>query len=247
MAGLRLSRSTAAFEIAPQADGTHHLHVQHERGLVTVRPTAPGESLLPVYRLNYDIFVNERGLVAADQLPLEMQRLRAKWDRWDALASTHHFVAELEGAIVGHMRVIDDSSVGLPTEHFGFDLRDHRERQPLREISKLMIAKGYRGGGIMAAFYWQVFQTCHVQEGLPAVYLSCERALAALYGRIGAVEIGQFVHRETSSTFAAMRVAFCGDYERQFELGQRRMAARVTGTQAAIRLTGSQVAIPTAA
>ncbi|MDF1501353.1 GNAT family N-acetyltransferase [Roseisolibacter sp. H3M3-2] len=235
MPGLRLSRSTAAFEIDQRADGTHELRVPHERGSIVVRPTAPGESLLPVYRLNYDIFVNERGMVAAEALPAEMQRTQAKWDRWDEQPTTHHFVAEHEGRVIGHMRVIDDSAAGLPTEAFGFDLGEHREAQPLREISKLMIAKGYRGGGIMAAFYWHVFQTCHVQDGIPAVYLSCERALAALYGRIGAVELGQFVHRETRSMFAAMRVAFCGDYERQFELGARALRA------------GARAAIPSAA
>jgi predicted acetyltransferase len=96
----------------------------------------------------------------------------------------------------------------------------------VQEISKLMIAKPYRGGGIMAALYWHVFQSSYVQQGLPSVYLSCERPLTALYGRIGAEEIGHFVHREAKSVFAAMRVDFVGSYERQFDAAYRAAVGR---------------------
>ncbi|MGZ8455128.1 MAG: GNAT family N-acetyltransferase [Gemmatirosa sp.] len=232
MAGLRLSRTQAAFDIEQQADGTSHVRVPHGDGSILVRPLLPGESLLPTFRLAYEIYVNERGLVARDALPVEQQAMQAKWDRWDDPPTTRHFVAVHEGNVVGHMRVVGDSPLGLPMEHFGFDLTAHRRwGQEVREISKLMIARPYRGGGIMAALYWHVFQSCHVQQGLQSVYLSCERVLTTLYGRsIGAAEIGQFVHRETSSMFAAMRVDFVGSYERQFdatyraEVGRRREA-----------------------
>lgn len=226
MAGLRLSRTQAAFEIEPQTDGTFHVRVPHGDGSILVRPLLPGESLLPVFRLAYDIYVNEKGLVARDALPVEQQAMEAKWDRWDDPPSTRHFVAVHDGEVVGHMRLVGDSPLGLPMEHYGFDLAAHRRRgEEVQEISKLMIAKPYRGGGIMAALYWHVFQTSYVQQGLPSVYLSCERPLTALYGRIGAVEIGQFVHREASGVFAAMRVDFVGSYERQFDVAAAQRAA----------------------
>lgn len=244
MAGLRLSRTQAAFEIEPQADGTFHVRVPHGDGSILVRPLLPGESLLPVFRLAYDIYVNEKGLVARDALPVEQQAMEAKWDRWDDPPTTRHFVAVHDGTVVGHMRLVGDGPLGLPMEHYGFDLAAHRRRgEEVQEISKLMIAKPYRGGGIMAALYWHVFQSSYVQQGLPSVYLSCERPLTALYGRIGAVEIGQFVHREASGVFAAMRVDFVGDYERQFDA-----AYRSTVSQRRQRgMTGQHALIPSAA
>ena len=244
MAGLRLSRTQAAFEIEPQVDGTFHVRVPHGDGSILVRPMLPGESLLPVFRLAYDIFVNEKGLVARDALPVEQQAMEAKWDRWDEPATTRHFVAVHDGHVVGHMRLVGDSPLGLPMEHYGFDLGAQRRRgEEVQEISKLMIARLYRGGGIMAALYWHVFQSSYVQQGLPSVYLSCERPLTALYGRIGAVEIGQFAHREASGVFAAMRVDFVGSYERQFDASYRAAVSqrRQRG------MTGQHALIPSAA
>lgn len=220
MTGLTLSRTSATFDMEQQVDGTWHLSVPHDGGSILVRPMLPGESLLPAFQLTYDIYVRERGLVAPEALPPDQRAMQAKWDRWDDLATTRHFIALHNGRVVGHMRLVDDSPLGLPIEHYGFDLTPERKRGPmLREISKLMIAKPYRGGGIVAAFYWHVFQTCRVQQWLPSVYLSCEPPLAALYRRIGGVEIGQFVNCETKSPFAAMRVDFVESYEKQFNGG----------------------------
>jgi predicted GNAT family N-acyltransferase len=244
MAGLRLSRTQAAFDIAQQPDGTFHVRVPHGESTILVRPLLPDESLLPVFRLAYDIYVTERGLVARDALPVEQQAMEAKWDRWDEPATTRHFVAVHEGNVVGHMRVVGDSPLGLPMEHYGFDLSAQRRRgHEVQEISKLMIAKPYRGGGIMAALYWHVFQTSYVQQGLPSVFLSCERVLTRLYGCIGAVEIGQFVHREASAMFAAMRVDFVGSYERQFDAEYRAAVEQ----RREVGLAAVKEAIPTAA
>jgi predicted GNAT family N-acyltransferase len=220
MTGLRLSRTQAAFDMEQQYDGTWHLCVPHPDGPIVVRPAKPDEPLLGAYQLIYDIYVTERGAIAPSALPLDQQLTRAKWDKWDDLPTTQHYIAIHNGQVVGHMRLVDDCPLGLPLESNGFTL--HRERQQeqwLREISKLTIAKPYRGGGIMAAFYWHVFQTCRVQLGLPAIYLSCERPLAKLYRRIGGVEIGGFVHRELDLAFAAMRVDFVDSYDEQFNGG----------------------------
>jgi predicted GNAT family N-acyltransferase len=220
MTGLRLSRPQAAFEIEQQHDDTWHLTVSHADGPIVVRPAFPGESMLPAYQLIYDIYVTERAAIAPASLPIEQQLVRAKWDRWDDLPGTQHFLAVQNGQVVGHMRLVDDSLHGLPLESNGFTLDREREQgQWLREISKLTVTKALRGSGIMAAFYWHVFQTCRVELGLPAIFLSCERPLATLYRRIGGVEIGGFVNRELNIAFAAMRVDFVDSYESQFNGG----------------------------
>ena len=220
MTGLRLSRPQAAFDIEQQFDDTWHLTVPHPDGPIVVRPAFPGESMLPAYQLIYDIYVRERCAISPTALPIEQQVTRAKWDQWDDLPGTQHYVAIQNGQVVGHMRLVDDSPLGLPLESNGFLLDQERKQERwLREISKLTIAKSLRGSGIMAAFYWHVFQTCRVELGLPAIYLSCERPLATLYRRIGGVEIGGFVNRELDIAFAAMRVDFVDSYESQFSGG----------------------------
>lgn len=220
MTGLRLSHSQAAFDIEQQYDGSWHLTVPHVNGPIVVRPARPGESMLPAYQLIYDIYVRERGALSPSLLPIEQQVAQAKWDKWDDLATTTHYLAIQNGEVVGHMRLVDDCPHGLPLESNGFRLDQQRKEELwLREISKLTIAKPLRGSGIMAAFYWQVFQSCRVELGLPAIYLSCERPLATLYRRIGGVEIGGFVNRELNVAFAAMRVDFVDSYEDQFNGG----------------------------
>jgi predicted GNAT family N-acyltransferase len=187
---------------------------------VVVRPVAPGESLFPIFRLIYEAYVEELRTVNPEKLPPECLHARAKWDGWDFLPCTRHYVALVNGAIVGHVRLIDDSDLGLPLEKTGFDLR--AERLPghaMIECSKLVIRREYRGSPILSALMWQAFQQKKAVENRPCMYLSCDPSFTKLYRRMGATEIGVFLSNEFDRPYSAMRLDLLASFNDHAALG----------------------------
>src|SRR5580698_1870880 len=81
-----------------------------------VRPVFPDECLQPVFRLVFDVYIREQGLLALDKLPQACREACAKWDEWDLLPTTRHFVAFDGEELIGHSRIIDEPTIGLPIE-----------------------------------------------------------------------------------------------------------------------------------
>jgi hypothetical protein len=176
---------------------------------VEVRPVDPGESLEPIFRLVYDVYVEEKGVLRADALSAECRKARAKWDDWDFLPCTRHFVALINGVIIGHTRVVNDSAIGVPLERTGFDLGEERALgRQISEFSKLIIRRQYRGTPILSALLWQVFQQKKVLDGQPYTYFSCEPAFSKVYRRMGGTEMGAFFSNEFKVMYSAMRLVF---------------------------------------
>jgi hypothetical protein len=187
---------------------------------VVVRPVLPGESLFPIFQLIYEAYVDEQHIVDPEKLPPECRHARAKWDPWDFLASTRHYVALVDGVVVGHVRSVDDSELGLPLEKTGFNLRAERSLgHPITECSKLVVRRKYRGSPILSALLWQIFQQQKTIEKRPCMYLSCDPAFTKLYRRMGATEIGAFFSNEFDRPYAAMRLDLGATFNTHANLG----------------------------
>jgi predicted GNAT family N-acyltransferase len=193
----------------PSVSGGWQLEFNYRNSEVKVRPVYPGESLAPIFRLVYDVYVEEQKVLPVTALSDECREARAKWDEWDFLASTRHYIALVDDVVIGHARIVNDSDLGLPLEKTGFDLRSERSRgHRVSESSKLIIRRSFRGSPLLSAFMWQIHQQKKVQEKEPCIHLSCDPAFVKVYRHMGATEIGTFHSREFNTTYAAMRFDF---------------------------------------
>jgi len=221
---VRLVVTDEKFRIRPMpfAAPGWHITLEHQGSTVEVRPVLPGESLAAIFRLTYDVYVNEKGIVDVNQLSDECRESRAKWDDWDFLPSTRHYVASVNGEIIGHTRVINDSTIGVPLERTGFDLTGERSYgHAISEFSKLIIRPSYRGTPVLSALLWQVFQQKKIVDQQPCIYFSCEPAVAKVYRRMGATEIGAFLSSEFNVLYTAMRMDFGASYNEHVTEGSR--------------------------
>jgi hypothetical protein len=209
---MRLLISDDHFQIRPMPSGVPGWRITFEyRGsTIEVRPALPDESLTPVFRLIYDVYVDEKRVLDRDDLSDECQDSRTKWDEWDFLSGTRHFVALSDGAVVGHTRVINDSPLGVPLERTGFDLTGERSAgRVISEFSKLIIRSEYRGGSLLlSALLWQVHHQKKILEKHPCIYFSCDPVYAKVYRRMGAAEIGAYFNNEFKVPYSAMRMVF---------------------------------------
>jgi hypothetical protein len=237
---MRLLVTDEEFQLHPLPADTPGWEVRfsYRDSPVVVRPVAPGESLFPIFRLIYDAYVEELRTVNPEKLPPECRHARAKWDAWDFLPCTRHYVALVDDQIVGHVRLIDDSDLGLPLEKTGFDLR--AERLPghfMIEFSKLVIRPEYRGSPILSALMWQGFQQKKAVENRPCAYLSCDPAFTKLYRRMGATEIGVFLSKEFDRPYSAMRLDFLATFNDHAALGCGMQRSPHTPTESLSRQT----------
>jgi hypothetical protein len=198
------------------------LEFTYRNSAVKVRPVLPGESLAPIFRLIYEVYVEEQKVLPATALSDECREARAKWDEWDFLASTRHYIALVDDAVIGHARIVNDSDLGVPLEKTGFDLRSERLRgHSICEFSKLVIRRPYRGSPVLSAFAWQIHQQKKVQEKQPCIHLSCDPAFVKVYGHMGATEIGTFHSSEFNTSYAAMRMDFASTFNEHVIDGPR--------------------------
>jgi Phosphotransferase enzyme family len=188
-----------------------------------VRPVFPDESLAPIFQLIYTVYVDEKRVLNRDDLAQECQNSRGKWDEWDTLPGTRHFVALSDGAVVGHTRVVNDSSFGVPLERTGFDLTGERALgRVISEFSKLIIRSDYRGGAVLlSALLWQVYHQKKVLEKHPSIYFSCDPSFVKVYQRMGAAQIGAYFNREFKVPYAAMRMSFGSSFNEHVTDGPR--------------------------
>ena len=195
-------------------NGLWHLIVPHEQGQILIRPRYPNEPLNAAFRLAYNVLCAEKRLVEENALSGEMRSKCEKWDDWDHSAQTLHFFATLNGEVIGRLRIIMDGTLGLPIERNGFTVhRKSGEGDALAcEISKLMVDRRFRAGGLLAPFYWFVYQSCAVERKLPNAMLSCEPMLRALYHRIGAHDLGAFFNKEFHKPYSAMQIQFADTF-----------------------------------
>lgn len=222
---MRLLVTDDYFQIQPMPSGIPGCRISFDyRGAsIEVRPVLPNESLLPLFRLTYEVYVEEKHVLGRNELPEECQRSRAKWDEWDTLPiSTRHFVALVDGEVIGHTRVINDSAIGVPLERTGFDLTGERSLgRVISEFSKLIIRSEYRGSLLLSALLWQVYHQKKVLDEHPSIYFSCDPAYAKVYQRMGGAEIGAYFNNEFKVPYSAMRMVFGSTFNEHVTDGPR--------------------------
>jgi hypothetical protein len=206
---MRLIASEETFQKCALAfpNGAWELTFPFKQRQLSVRPLLPGESLQPIFRLIFDIYIKEQGLIAPDTLPPPCREASAKWDEWDLLPTTHHYVAFDGEELIGHSRIVNESAIGLPIERNGFDLSGERASgYPLSEVSKTVIRPAYRASALLSALLWQVFHQARRVELRRRILLTCDPSFTKVYRRLGAREIGRFESREFGVEYAAMRL-----------------------------------------
>ncbi len=98
------------------------------------------ELLNGVYRLRYQVYVDEYGFEHAGDHPDGMEK-----DEWDP-CSIHMAALNPEGDVIGTIRLVLNSPAGLPTLQavapFYFDQNPHS--QHIGEVSRLAVARSFR-------------------------------------------------------------------------------------------------------
>jgi predicted GNAT family N-acyltransferase len=214
---MRLLVTDDQFQIrpVPSAGGGWQLEFNYRKSAVIVRPLLPGESLKPIFRLIYEVYVEEQKVVPAAALSDECRQARAKWDEWDHLETTRHYMALVDDVVIGHARIVNDSALGLPLEKTGFDFRSERLRgHGVSESSKFVIRRSYRGSPVLSALTWQVHHQKRVQENQPCIHLSCDPAFVKVYRHMGATQIGTFSQQRVQYLLCRHADGFGPDLQR---------------------------------
>jgi N-acyl-L-homoserine lactone synthetase len=109
-------------------------HQVHRRALTDDRLSA-------IQRLRYEVYCLERKFRDAAEYPDGLER-----DEYDT-HSTHICATDSSGAVVGTVRLVHHSPLGLPVQHHGAALAvsaEELERRKTAEVSRLILAKEYR-------------------------------------------------------------------------------------------------------
>jgi N-acyl-L-homoserine lactone synthetase len=107
-------------------------------GAMAVQIVHDPDRLDSIYRLRHDAYVR-KGYIAAK--PSGMMS-----DEWDELVTTTHFVALQEDHVIGAVRLVLDSTSGLPMERvFPQEIRRLREHsRKLAEASTMVVGNPHR-------------------------------------------------------------------------------------------------------
>ncbi|MDD2558878.1 MAG: PEP-CTERM/exosortase system-associated acyltransferase [Desulfuromonas sp.] len=95
-----------------------------------------------IYRLRYQIYCIERGFECATDYPQDMET-----DRYDKHSAHFYVIAAKSKIIIGTVRIILHSSLGLPVEHFfSLDkkLKYSGDPSKIGEISRLAVSRDLR-------------------------------------------------------------------------------------------------------
>jgi predicted GNAT family N-acyltransferase len=196
------------------------IEVECNGASVIVKPTQDLGEQQAAFRFLYEMYVETEKLVSPYKLPRKCVASRSKWDKWDRRPSTRHIVAKLDdGKVVGHVRLLYRKDGPLPLEENGFSISPDTGDEC--EVSKLVIHPEYRRSGILSAFYRHIFHICRTEQGLESVVFSSQRKHEALYERIGAVSIGDFMNTELDMACTVMRITFVDTYAEKFGGGLR--------------------------
>jgi hypothetical protein len=84
---MRLLVTDDQFQIRPVPSMSQgwQLEFNYRDSEVKVRPLLPEESLVPIFELIYEVYVQEQRVLSAAALSDECREARAKWDEWDFL------------------------------------------------------------------------------------------------------------------------------------------------------------------
>ena len=109
-------------------------HQVHRRALTDDRLSA-------IQRLRYEVYCLERKFRDAAEYPDGLER-----DEYDAHA-THICATDSTGAVVGTVRLVHHSPLGLPVQQHGATLSvssEELQQRKTAEVSRLILAKEYR-------------------------------------------------------------------------------------------------------
>ncbi|NJL43779.1 MAG: response regulator [Nitrosarchaeum sp.] len=147
--------------------------------------------------------------------PNEAERARAERDfnnriisdKYDLAPTTTHIVAMKDGECIGHVRIMDGDNP-MRRDAPDYVLKKEDEGKTVREISKLMIRKDFRGGGrsILPSIFRLVYQDSK-RRARPDLFLSCLDRRVGLYQKIGFRDEGVFFnHTEFPAKYRIMHV-----------------------------------------
>ncbi len=170
-------------------------------GDIYIREVETRYELEQAFRLRYDVYVEEMGVYKLDKLTEEQRQTKQVWDEFDFRSDVIQIVAMEKGECIGRVRLID----GDCPLYRDFNLEDDvKKGNYIREASKLMIKKKYRGTQVLPAILRLVYNYS-VQKGF--IYLSCLPPLTRLYRKLGFEKFGEpFWHTELEKNYVAMRL-----------------------------------------
>ena len=154
-------------------------HEVHRRAVTDDRLSA-------IQRLRYEVYCLERGFRDAADYPDGRE-----YDEYDPHA-THICATDTSGAVVGTVRLVHHSPLGLPVQQHGARLSvaaDELERRRTAEVSRLILAKQYRKHTIdQPLLLWGLFARMYEEScrlGIGYWVAAMEEGLWRLLRRFG--------------------------------------------------------------
>ncbi|MDM8557122.1 response regulator [Desulfococcaceae bacterium HSG7] len=145
-----------------------------------------------VFRLAYDIYIDELVVKNLNQLAEDERQKKQMFDDWDFKADTRHFIALKDGEAVGTVRVNYND---MPMEHYihpdnVFELTlEHQIGITKTEISQLMIRKEFRSADLLSGLFRFVYHYVNDSED---IYVTNSRKYDSFFLKLGCKKLGEF-------------------------------------------------------
>jgi N-acyl-L-homoserine lactone synthetase len=147
-----------------------------------VRITEPID-LDALYKFRHDVFVEQLEWLSADESGL-------LWDEYDEIA--YNYAAyDSAGTVVGGVRVVPDSPIGLPLERYA-PLNGYRDGRVVGEVSRLAVHPDYVTSRLAMRLMKAAFERAEFM-GLTEVVMdtSVDGKTIGLYERMGFSRVGE--------------------------------------------------------
>lgn len=155
------------------------------------------------YRLRYELFVKEQHLFL-DEADHENQWLTDEYD-----ASGHILLAELDGEVVGSLRINlgkDAPFSASYRETYDTDrFRDVLSEKDMMIATRFLIRKDYRGSMLSFQMLWHMFEFAANQE-VALILVNCEPHLINRYNKLGFRPYGGISNHPTSGLLVCTAV-----------------------------------------
>ena len=177
--------------------------------MVTIRRAITEEDLHAVYRLRYELYVDDQKLF------LEEADHERRWLYDDYDPHSRIFLAEVDGELVGTSRITlgieaefsQESREAYDFERFG-GIVDERD---LTVVTRLVVRHEHRGGSLGT----RLLEACYAEvarENGELILGNCEPHLISHYLKLGFRPFGQLVNHPTNATLVRIAVV-TGDYD----------------------------------
>lgn len=182
----------------------------------TFKEVETAQELEMVFRLTYDVYVEELKKCSNSNISAIQKQNKQKWDKYDFRADTRQVIAKKNEMAIGRVRIVYgdiplETEFSIPENFMGSKtlfgeyeskgiLPTYLTREKLlnmlnrkTEVSKLMMRKEFRSKGLYLGLLRFVY---HFIKNEGDTYISAFKKLEKFYGKMGFRKMGEFTSHE---------------------------------------------------